>query len=70
MAIYLVFLYLLHAQSFTKFQGLSRNDKNMFSDIPENLADTKREFYKKVSRNKQFFGAFENYCIPDNPPYS
>ena len=55
-----------HSQGFKGY----REKKNMLSDIPENLADTKREFYKKVSCNKQFFGALENYCIPDYPPYS
>ena len=45
LVIYLVFLYLLHAQSFTRFQGLLRNKKGQFLSFPENLADTKRKFY-------------------------
>ena len=40
--IFLVFLYLLHAQSFTRFQGIMRNERT-FSVIPcKNLADLQR----------------------------
>ena len=48
MAIYLVYLYLLHAQSFTRFQGLLQNKKDFFLSFLENLADTKRKFIDVV----------------------
>ena len=45
LVIYLVFLYLLHAQSFTRFQGVSCETKRIILVVPREPADTKRKFY-------------------------
>ena len=43
LAINLVYLYLLHAQSFTRFQGYCEQ-KGLFLSFLENPADIKRKF--------------------------
>ena len=44
LAIYLMFLYLLHEQSFTRFPAVAKQ-KGQFLSFPENLANSKSKFY-------------------------
>ena len=70
LAIYLVFLYVLRPQSFTRFQGLSRNEKNIFCHSLRTWLIARESFKSKYYAINSFWGAFENYGIPDYSPFS